>query len=123
RKPTGFRFAAGDPENIRKAGERLGGGIGIGRLGIVDEEHTPLAADLLHPVREARKRAEALMDDGWRDTERERRAARAGSVLRIMRPAQRADLAEAGDRARRAPGRAHDLLGLDIESVRERAAH
>src|SRR2546421_1306957 len=36
---AGLRLAAGDPKNIREAGERLGGRIGVGRLGIVYEQH------------------------------------------------------------------------------------
>ena len=43
---AGFRLAAGDPENVAEAGERLGRRIGIGRFGIVDEQADPAPADL-----------------------------------------------------------------------------
>jgi hypothetical protein len=50
-------------------------------------------------------------------------AARAGRVLRIVRAAQRANLPKASDRARGSAGHPHDLLGLDIDPIRKRAAH
>ena len=62
RDASGFRPAAGDPENVGEAGQRLGRGIRIGCLGIVDEQHTSLVADLLHAVGEAGKRNETLLD-------------------------------------------------------------
>ena len=36
-------------------------GIGVGALGIVDEQHVAAAADLLHAVREAGKAAQAVL--------------------------------------------------------------
>src|SRR5207244_6801410 len=50
-----FRFAAGDPEDVGVAAERLCGGIGVGGLGVVDEVHVPDAADIFHAVRETGK--------------------------------------------------------------------
>ena len=38
-----LRLAAGDPEDIAEAGQRLGCGIRVGRLGVVDEQHAALA--------------------------------------------------------------------------------
>ena len=36
-------------------------GVGIGALGVVDEQHVAAAADLLHAVRETGKAAQALL--------------------------------------------------------------
>ena len=38
-KAAGFRAAADDPINVGEARERLGGGVGVGRLRVVDEQH------------------------------------------------------------------------------------
>ena len=59
---AGLRLAAGDPENIGEAGQRLRGRVRIGRLGIVDEQHAALAADLLHAVGKAGKGAQTVLD-------------------------------------------------------------
>ena len=40
-KPSSLRSAASDPIDVGEARQRLAGGIGIGRLGIVDEQHAP----------------------------------------------------------------------------------
>ena len=40
---AGLRLAAGDPEDVGEAGQRLRRGVGVGRLGIVDEQHAALA--------------------------------------------------------------------------------
>src|SRR5262249_14242034 len=117
RGAAGLRPAPGEPEK--------GGGTGggprrrnpAGRRWGLDEEHAALAADLLHPVRQAGKRAQALLDDRRRYAERERRPGGAGGILCVVYTAQRADLPEAGDRPRGAAGGVHDLLGLDIEAV------
>ena len=73
-------------------------GIGVGRLGIVDEQHRALAADLLHAVREAGKRAQPRLDRRGVEPERQRRRRRAGGVLRVVQAAQRADAVERRDR-------------------------
>ena len=52
-----LRLAAGDPEDIAEGLQRMRGGVGIGALGIVDEQHVAAAADLLHAVRQPRKAA------------------------------------------------------------------
>ena len=49
---AGLRLAAGNPEDVVEARQRLGGAIGIGGLGVVDEPHVRLAADLLHAMRQ-----------------------------------------------------------------------
>jgi len=120
---TGLRLAAGDPEHVGKAGQCLRGRVRVGRLGIIDEQHTALVRHLLHPVREARKRDEALLDHLRRHPERKRSTGRTGRILRVVQPAQRTDAAEAHDGARGAAGRLHDLLRLDIEPVGQRPAH
>ena len=120
---AGLGLAAGDPENVREAGQRLRGGVRIGGLGVVDEQHVSLASDLLHAVREPGKRPQPLLDRFRRQAERERGAGRAGGVLRVVHAAQRADPAERGDGARAAAVRLHDLLGLHIEAVGERVPH
>ena len=84
-----------------KAGQRLRRGIGIGGLGIVDEQHVALAADLLHAMRKSGKRPQALLDRLRGEPQRERRAGRAGGVLRVVAAAQRADAAEMRDRLAR----------------------
>ncbi|MEJ0041972.1 MAG: hypothetical protein WDM81_07055 [Rhizomicrobium sp.] len=57
-----LRLAAGNPEDVGIAGERAGGGVGIGRLGIVDEAHGADAADLLHAMRETGEIGDGLRD-------------------------------------------------------------
>ncbi len=59
--PPVLRLAAGDPEDVGEAGQRLRRGVGVGGLGVVDEQHAALAADLLHAVREAGKAAQARL--------------------------------------------------------------
>src|SRR6202050_1483996 len=54
---AGLRPAAGDPKNIVEASKRLGGGIGVGCLRIVDEEYGASSANFLHGMRETRKGA------------------------------------------------------------------
>ena len=99
---AGLRLAAGDPENVGEARQRPRRGVRVGRLGIVDEQHAALAADLLHAVGEAGKRAQARAGScSRREAERQRGAGRAGGVLRIVQAAQRADAAEMRDRRAR----------------------
>src|SRR5436309_4869666 len=74
RDATGLRLAAGDPENVLETGERPGSGIRIGRLGIIDEQHGSLAADLLHPVSEPGERLQPALDRLGIEPERQRRA-------------------------------------------------
>src|ERR1019366_7698759 len=45
---AGLWLAAGDPEYVAEASERLGRRIGVGCFGIVDEEHGAAPADFLH---------------------------------------------------------------------------
>ena len=61
--PPSLRLAAGDPEDIGKGRQRLRGGVRVGGLGVVDEQHVAAAADLLHAVREAGKAAQAVLQD------------------------------------------------------------
>ena len=116
REAAGLRLAAGDPEDVLETRERLGGGIRVGRLGVVDEQHAALAPDLLHAMRKPWKRAQAILDRLRGQPERERRAGRAGGVLRVVHAAQRPDAAEMRDRLGGAAGGQHDLLGVDIEA-------
>ena len=58
-----LRFAAGDPENIGERRQRMRRRVGIGALGVVDEQHISAAADLLHAVREAGEAAQAVLQD------------------------------------------------------------
>ena len=91
-----LRLAADDPvDRAGKGGERLLGGVGVGRLGIVDEQHAPDAADLLHAVREAGEAAQSPRGSRPRlDAERAHRGDGGRRVLRIVRAAQRADAGE-----------------------------
>ena len=95
---AGFRLAAGDPENILKAGQRLGRRIGIGSLEIVDEQNGAAPADLFHAMRQAGERTQPGLDRRGFETKRQRRGGGASGVLRIVQAAQRADAAELGDR-------------------------
>jgi hypothetical protein len=45
-----LRLAAGDPEYLGEGRQRMRRRVGIGALGIVDEQHLAAAADLLHAV-------------------------------------------------------------------------
>src|SRR5437764_2888162 len=113
-----FGPAAGDPKNIREACERAGRRIGVGGLGIVDEEDRAAAADLLHSVREARKGSQRALDRVRRQSERQRRGGGAGGVLRIVDSAQRADAADANHIARPAAAPCFEYaIGFHIESV------
>ena len=107
---AGLRLAAGDPENIAEAGQRLRRRIGIGGLGIVDEQNGAAAADFLHAMREPGKRAQPGLDRRRLKAERQRGGRGAGGVLRVVQAAQRADAAELGDRRAPAAVRAHDAL-------------
>ncbi len=95
---AGLRLAAGDPENVVEAGQRLRRRIGIGGLGIVDEQNGAAPADFLHAVREPRERAQACLDRRGLEAERQRGGRGAGGILRIVQAAQRADAAKLGDR-------------------------
>ena len=95
---AGLRFAAGDPKNVGKTGERLGRRIGIGGLGIVDEENGPAAADFLHPMGEAREGSQPRLNRRRLQAERQRCGRGAGGILRVVQSAQRADAAKLGDR-------------------------
>ena len=94
---AGFRLAARDPVNVAKADQGLRGRIGIGRLGIVDEQHGAAPADLLHPMRQSRKRAQPGLDCRRRKPERERCGCGTGGILRIVDAAQRPDAVQRGD--------------------------
>ena len=123
RDAAGLRLAAGDPVDVAEAGQRLRGGIGIGGLGIVDEQHAALAADLLHAMREAGKRC-AGPAGSPSARQPERRARRRPRRRRSAHCARRAASRCRRDRAialRGAARRLHDLLGLDVEPVRRAA--
>src|SRR4051794_4093466 len=47
--------AAGDPVDAVEGGERLRGGVRVGRLGVIDERDGPDAADFLHAVSKSGK--------------------------------------------------------------------
>jgi hypothetical protein len=55
--PPSFGDTAGDPVDALEARQRRCRGIGIRRLGIVDEQRVTLAADRLHAMFEAREEA------------------------------------------------------------------
>ena len=118
-----FRLAAGDPEDIAKGRQRMRGGIGIGALGVIDEQHVAAAADLLHAVRQPRKAAQAILQRLGADAGRQRASRGAGRILRIVQAAQRTDAAEFCDFAARAAGRLHDDFALDIDAVGQRVLH
>ncbi len=107
----------------REAGQRLRGGVRVGRLGVVDEQHAALAADLLHAVREAGKRAQSLLDRRL-----DRPSASAAPVAQaafcaLCTPRSEPMPPSSAIGARAAARGLHDLLGLDVEAVGERPAH
>ena len=106
-----------------KQASACAGRIRVGRLGVVDEQHAALAADLLHAMRQAGERAQAFLDLLDRKAERERGAARAGRVLRIVHAAQRSDAAEQRDLGAAAARGLHDPPRFDSDAVGERTAH
>ena len=50
-----LRLAAGDPENVGIDGQRPRRGVGIGGLGIIDEDGLADTADIFHAMGEARE--------------------------------------------------------------------
>src|SRR6266849_8518954 len=95
--------------------------IGIGALGIVDEQHVAAAADLLHAVREAGKAAQAVLQNFGTDAKRQRARRRARGILRIVPAAQGTDAADPRYLAARAAGWAHGGFMLDRETVGQRS--
>ena len=91
--------------------------IGIGALGVVDEQHIAAAADLLHAVRETGKAAQAVLQGFAGDAERQRAGRSAGGILRVVQAAQGSDAADPRDLAARAAGGAPDDFALDIDAV------
>src|SRR3982074_1068654 len=97
--------------------------VRIGALGVVDEQHAAAAADLLHAVREARKTAQAVLQDLVRDTKRKRASGSTGRILRIVQTAQRTDAADLRDLAARTSRGAPDGFAFDIDAVRQWIFH
>src|SRR5882672_11558477 len=97
--------------------------VRIGALGIVDEQHVAVAADLLHAVRETWKTAQAALQDFVRDTERQRAGGSASRILGVVQTPQGADTTNPRDLAAGAPRGAPDNLTLDIDAVRQRISH
>src|SRR3974377_2092776 len=98
--PAGLRLAAGDPEDVGKAAQRLGGAIGISSFRVVDEQNVSLAANLLHAVGETGERDQPRLDGRQIEPERDASGHRAGSVLCVVRAAQTADAGELRHRMR-----------------------
>ena len=91
-----LRLAAGDPVDRIEGGERPRRGVGVGRLGIVDEEHRSAPADDLHAMREAGKALHGGEDDAAVEAERLRRAPGDRRVLPVVQAAQRRQAGEGG---------------------------
>src|SRR5690606_7112232 len=66
------------------AGQRLGGGVGVGGLGVVDVGHAVDHRDDLLAVGEAREAAQAGADDGRIDAQRLAGGVGGGSVLAVV---------------------------------------
>lgn len=64
------------------------GRVGVGALGIIDEQHVAAAADLLHAMGEAGKAAQAILKHVEADAHGERSGGGAGRVLRVVEAAQ-----------------------------------
>ena len=97
--------------------QRLLGGVGVGRLRIVDEQHPPQPADLFHAMGEAGKRLEGARNQVALDAQRPRRGKGESGVLPVMGAAKRARMRKIGD-GFRAISR-HHPMGAD-EDVGER---
>ena len=91
--------AARYPVDAREAGKGRCRRIGVRRLGIIDEKHIALAADLFHAVRQARKALQAGLDLAEIEPDPEAGRDRGKRVLRIVLAAQRADALQEGDAA------------------------
>src|SRR5438552_7602699 len=75
--------------NVAKRQKRLLRRVGVGRLGIVDEQHAPQAPDLLHPMREAGESLERAGDLLALDAEGPCGGISERRVLTVVRAAQR----------------------------------
>ena len=89
--------ASGDPETGRIRHQRLAGGVGIGRLGVVDEPHGTEAADGLHPVGQAGEGHQALDRGLVRHTQRAGGGIGEGGVLGIVAARQGKGRSQVGD--------------------------
>src|SRR3569623_2148078 len=120
---TALWLAARNPVNVVKRRQRTGSRIGIGALGIVDEQYIALSPDLLHAMRQPRKAAQASLHDVERYAQRECCTRGTSRILRVVTPAQRADAMQI-DQLRGAAGRAaHDGLAIEKYAVLQPALH
>ena len=78
--------------------QRLLGGVGVGRLRVVDEQHPAKPADLFHAMRKAGKRLERARDAIALDAERPRGGVGERRVLPVMGAAKRARARKIGHR-------------------------
>ena len=82
-------LAADDPVDVaRERRQRGGGAVGVGGLAVVDEERAALPADLLEPMRQARKRRERRRPPRAGDRPRLSAAALAASAFWMLWPAR-----------------------------------
>ena len=89
-----LRLAAENPVDVAKRQQRLLGRVGVGRLRVVDEQHSPEAPDLLHAMREAGKRQERPRDLLAPDAHCPCRGIGERRVLPVVRAAQRPRVGE-----------------------------
>ena len=89
-----LRLPAGDPVDRVEGGQRARRGVGVGGLGIVDEEHRAAPADHLHAVGEAGEALHGGEDDAAVEAERARRGPGGRGVLPVVRAAQRRQVGE-----------------------------
>ena len=82
-------LAAENPKDVAERQQRLLGGVGVGGLGVVDEQNPPLPPHLLHAVGEAGERGEPARDLLGAEAQRARRGEGEGRVLAVVRAAQR----------------------------------
>jgi hypothetical protein len=107
RKAPRLRPAPRDPINVGEACECLAGGVGIGGLGVVDEQHGAAPRHLLHAVGKAGEGLQALGDGSGVEPLRPGQRVSRRRVLPIMGAAKRADAGEADPRP------LHPILDLD----------
>jgi len=115
--------AAGDPIDVVVAGDCLLGGVGIGRLGIVDVADPVDGRDRLLAVRQAGEALDAVDASGDTATERARRCIGGGGVLAVMRAGQQRCLLHVEHRLGRAVEIVDEMAAGEIDAARRHAAH
>ncbi len=89
-----FLQATANPANTWKGGQRLGGGINIGGLAVIDEQNPLVLAHHLAAMRQARIAVKGLLDHFGRNPQSTHGRIGATGILVIMRAGQARDGAQ-----------------------------